>query len=132
MALQWPDLHGYCRAPALLTINRPEVLLDLIQYAGVIMVYTIQQGREPTVSKPMTFQNIAEALASTASDEDLAVSNCNGNIAIQKGSQSMGLIACGDHALSFYFKSKSSPGLLIETKTNKDEAFSRGLDFIYS
>ena len=80
----------------------------------------------------MTFQDIAKALASTAFDEGLAVSNCNGNIAIQKGHQSMGLVVSGNHDLSFYFKSKSRPGLLIETKTNKDEAFSRGLDFIYS
>lgn len=80
----------------------------------------------------MTFQDIADALASTAADEGLAVSDCNGNTLISKGSFSMGLVVCGDYDLSFYFKSKDGPGLLIDRKTNKDAAFSRGLDFIYS
>ena len=79
----------------------------------------------------MTFLDISEALVSTAKDEGLTVSYCNGNPAVQNGLNSMGLIVSNDD-LSFYFRHKHFPGLLIQQETNPDAALSRGLDFIYS
>ena len=80
----------------------------------------------------MTFQDIAEALVSIAKGEGLSVTSCNGNAAIQNGPMSMGLVVCGDHDLSFYFRNKLSPGLTIDPVTSVDAALSRGLDFIYA
>ena len=80
----------------------------------------------------MTFQDIADALAWIAKDEGLPVTSCNGNTTIQNGLRSMGLVVCGDHDLSFYFKSKLGPGLIIDPVRSVDAALSRGLDFIYA
>lgn len=82
----------------------------------------------------MTFQDISEALVSTAKEEGLTVTYSYGNPdpAIHKGSRSMGLVVSGDYDLSFYFKdSLYGPALNIVRETDLDEAFSRGLDFIY-
>ena len=81
----------------------------------------------------MNFQHIVEALVATAEEEGLAVTDCNGNPAIQNGLRSMGLVVSGDYDLSFYFKDAlSGPALRIQRETDLDAALSCGLDFIYS
>ena len=81
----------------------------------------------------MNFQDIAQALVTTAKEEGLTVDDCNGKPVIRNGSKSMGLVVCGDYDLSFYFSDSSCRGRLrIQRETDFDLALSCGLDFIYA
>ena len=81
----------------------------------------------------MNFQDIAQSLVSTAEEEGLPVTDCNGNPIIRNGSRTMGLVVCGDYDISFYFKDSSyGTALRIQSETDLDAALSCGLDFIYA